>query len=138
MAKFINYILCLSLLFTSCCSLTSCSAVLAVSKPDKKDVSVFNAGKNRNDILKELGPPDISLVNQDGNLVESWTFKQGESKLGKTGRAVFHLAADFFTLFLWEMIGTPAEIITEKNSKTYVVTFDKDENIQNIDVTENN
>ena len=138
MTKFIKYILCSALIISSCSFLTSCSAVIAVSKPDKKDLSVMNVGRSRNDIVRELGPATMSSVNAEGNLVESWHFKQGESKVGKACRAAFHLAADCFTLFLWELVGTPAEVITEKKPKMYVVTFDQNETVQNIEIIQTN
>ncbi|MCD6459434.1 hypothetical protein J7L67_02050 [bacterium] len=107
-------------------NISSCSVIMAVQKPEKKDVTIFQEGMPRNMILAEFGPPVSSDINKNGNKEEMWTFDKGESKWWKGLRAVFHTAADVFTLFLWEVVAIPTELALEKNSSTYVVEFDND------------
>ena len=45
----------------------------------------------------------------------------------KVPKTMFHVAADFFTIGLWEVVGTPAEILMKQDALTYVVSYD-DEN----------
>ncbi len=122
------------ILLPLCLLLTSCSVFMAANKPSKKDLSVLDIGTPRDVILGEFGPSIKTTENEEGELVESWSFRQGDSTGLKAGKTVFHAAADVFTLGLWEVVGTPAEIILEQDLRTYIVTFDKDENVKGVKV----
>jgi len=123
-----------SILLPLCLLLTSCSVYMAANKPSKKDLNVLDIGTPRDVILGEFGPPNKTIHNEEGELVESWSFKQGDSTGVKVVKTAFHAAADVFTLGLWEVVGTPAEIILEQDLRTYIVTFDKDENVKGVKV----
>ena len=86
-----------------------CSVYMAANQPDKKDVSVFNVGTPRTHVIAEAGSPRYTKENADGTLTDTFVFVQGYSSGSKAGRALFHGAADFLTLGLWEVIGTPVE-----------------------------
>ena len=88
---------------------TGCAAVMATKQPTKKDLSIFNKGVDRSLIIAEIGAP-ITSEFKNGKRYEIYTFMQGYSKANKISRAVWHGAADVFTLGLWEIIGTPTRI----------------------------
>jgi hypothetical protein len=85
-----------------------CSVHRAANQPSKKDTSVLRSGIPRDLIIAEFGAPVTSEPFEDGKK-EIYTFIQGYSKANRTSRAVFHGAADLFTLGLWEIVGTPVE-----------------------------
>jgi hypothetical protein len=64
--------------------------------------------------------------------VDSYVFTQGYSKGNKVSRAVFHGAADIFTLGLWEIVGTPVEIIADGHEMKIEVFYDHKEKVQTV------
>ena len=100
--------------------LASCSVYMAAKKPEKKNLNVLRIGNSRDAVVGELGVPDKSGKNDEGLLVETWSFKQGEHKATKIVRAASHGVLDVATLGLWEVIGTPLEGAIEQDKKTYI------------------
>ncbi len=109
-----------------------CSVYMAANQPDKKDVSVFNVGTPRSHVIAEAGRPIHTKENADGTLTDTFVFVQGYSTGSKAGRALFHGAADFFTLGLWEVIGTPVEAVADGTDVQVQVDYDANEKVQNI------
>ena len=88
-------------------------------------------------VISELGPPISNELNDDGNLVEYYQFKQGYKTSTKVLRVVFHIGADFFTLFLWEAVGIPIEVIFDGNRTTVIATYDHKKKLKETIVNEN-
>ena len=109
-----------------------CSVYMAANQPDKKDVSVFNVGTPRTHVIAEAGSPRYTKENADGTLTDTFVFVQGYSSGSKAGRALFHGAADFLTLGLWEVIGTPVEAVADGTEVQVEVFYDANEKVQNI------
>jgi hypothetical protein len=105
---------------------------MAANQPDKKDVSVFNAGTPRTHVIAEAGAPRHTKENADGTLTDTFVFVQGYSSGSKAGRALFHGAADVLTLGLWEVIGTPVEAVADGTEVKVQVEYDANEKVQNI------
>ena len=101
-----------------------CSVFMAAKQPPKKNMNVLSAGTSRATVIAELGQPILTEINPDGNKVDIFKFVQGYSKGVKASRALFHGVADFFTLGLWEVIGTPAESIANGTEVKVQVTYD--------------
>lgn len=112
--------------------ISGCASTLALTHAGKKDLSVLQQGTSRNRVISELGAP-LSSAEQDGKKIDVYSFTQGYSKGAKAGRAIFHLAADVFTLFLWEIIATPTEIVFDGSERSYKVTYDKNDSIEKVD-----
>ena len=106
-----------------------CSVVLAARQPDAKDMSVLTPGTPRSTVVGELGPPAWS-GERDGSKVEVFAFVDGYSKPVKAARAFFHGAADFFTHWLWEVIGTPTEVIFTGSKMRVEVVYDEQERVK--------
>ena len=119
--------------FLSLFSFSGCAAVLATQQPDKKDLSVLQQGTNRGRVISELGAP-LSSGEQEDKRVDIYSFTQGYATETKAGRALFHIAADIFTLFIWELIATPTEIIMDGSDRSYKVTYDKKDSIEKVTV----
>ena len=110
---------------------SGCSVFMAAKQPDKKNVDLFKVGTPRSMLLAEFGPTVYSEM-KDGKKVEIFKFIQGYSAGAKAGRAVFHGAADVFTLGLWEVIGTPTEGVFSGDEMAFEVTYDADERIAQV------
>ncbi|MBI4398161.1 MAG: hypothetical protein HY586_03455 [Candidatus Omnitrophica bacterium] len=107
--------------------------MIAAQQPSKKDLSVLRQGTLRNHIISELGVP-FSSAEQNDKKVDIFIFTQGYSKGTKAARAIFHLAADIFTFFLWELIATPGEIIFDGSERSYKVTYDQSDCVEKVEV----
>ncbi len=120
-----------SIFLPLCLLLTSCSVYMAVNKPGKKDFNVLNVGTPRDVVLGEFGPPISSTKNDEGELVEYWSFRQGDTRGEKARKATSHAALDVVTLGLWELYGPRLD---EKDLLTYIITFDKDEKVKAVKI----
>ena len=111
--------------------MTGCAVYMAATAPGKKDLSVLDPGTNRGFVVAELGTPVVSEERSQGkDRFDIFSFKQGYSGLTKAGRAFFHLAADVFTLCLWEIIGTPTEIAFRGTQMKAQVTYDENDGVK--------
>ena len=119
--------LCLAVMLTS----TGCAVFMAAKQPSKKDLSVLSLGTPRSLLLAELGQP-VTTETRDGKQVDVFSFTQGYSKPAKAARAVFHGAADVFTLGLWEIVGTPTEAVFDGTKMALEVTYDENDRVENV------
>jgi hypothetical protein len=110
---------------------TGCSVFMAAKQPPKKNLGVLKEGTPRSLLLAEFGQP-IATENKDGKKVDVFSFTQGYSKGAKTGRAVFHGAADVLTLGLWEVVGTPTEAAFDGKKMAFEVTYDASEKVEKV------
>ena len=113
-------------------TLTACSVFMAATQPDAKNASLFMRGTDRSQLLAEFGKPQSSEIGDDGKKHEIFVFTQGYSTGNKVGRAIFHGAADVFTLGLWEILATPIESHFDGNKKAFEVIYDTNGKIEEI------
>lgn len=111
--------------------ITGCSVYKAVNQPEKKNLSVLSSGTPRMQVIAELGAPTWS-EERNGEKVDLFTFKQGYSKGAKTGRALFHGAADILTIGMWEVVGTPIETVADGTDMKVEITYDAEEKIKSV------
>ena len=121
----------MGLLLASVFIFQGCSVFMAAKQPGKLDVGLFKVGVPRSMLLAEFGLPIVS-EEREGKKHEIFKFNQGYSAGVKAGRAVFHGAADFFTLGLWEIVGTPTEGVFNGDEMAYEVTYDQDNRIDSV------
>lgn len=100
-----------------------CSVFMAARQPGKKDISLFKVGTPRSLLIAEFGAP-VTTDNIGGKTHEVFKFIQGYPAPARVGRALLHGAADIYTLCLWELIGTPTEMIFDGTQMSYEVTYD--------------
>ena len=105
-----------------------CSVIMAIKQPDYKDVKMLEkeSKPSRSEVIAEFGNP-INTEVIDGKKKDIFVFRQGYGKGNKALRALFHASADVFTLFLWEVIGTPAEIIVSGRNMKMEVFYDEND-----------
>jgi hypothetical protein len=109
----------------------SCSVYMAANQPSKKDLNVLKEGIHQSAVRAELGQP-VWSGEEDGCPCDLYRFKQGYSKGSKAARAIFHGVADVFTLGLWEVVGTPTELIASGTDVTVKVFYDRDLKVQRV------
>jgi len=112
-----------------------CSVYMAAKQPGAKDLSVLKEGTPRSHVIAELGAP-VWSGEKDGKKADVFAFTQGYSAGAKAGRAFFHGAADFFTLGLWEVIGTPVESVASGTEMKVEVTYDANDKVNSVEVIE--
>lgn len=110
---------------------SACAVYMAAKQPDKKDLSLFRVGTNRAMLLAEFGLPVVS-EERDGHKYEIYKFIDGYGAGAKAGRAIFHGAADVFTLGLWEVVGTPTEGVFSGDEVAYRVRYDKNDLVDEV------
>lgn len=110
---------------------SGCAVVKAIQQPEKKNVSVLSPGVPRSRVVAELGAPVHSSV-RGGVHSDVFAFKQGYTKPVKAGRAVAHGAADFMTFGLWEVVGTPTEMLLDGTDVKVEVAYDTNEAVQSV------
>ncbi len=108
-----------------------CAAVKVSSRAPKKDLSVLDPGTSRSQVVATLGKPILSS-DKSGTTVDTFAFDPGLSGGKKFSRALFHVAADLFTLFLWELVAWPAESAAAAggNKSKVDVTYNKDDTVK--------
>lgn len=111
--------------------LQGCSVIMAARQPSYKDLNALSKGTPRSKVIAELGTP-ILTEERDGKKVDIFAFTQGYGKGNKTARAFFHAAADVWTLGLWEVIGTPTEIIASGKKIQMEVTYNANDEVEEI------
>lgn len=115
----------------SCC--VGCSVMKATQQPDRKNLDVLSRGTPRTHVIAELGAP-VWTENREGSTTDVYSFKQGYSRWNKAGRALFHGAADVFTLGLWEVVGTPIETIADGSAMQVQVNYDQEQQVKQVTV----
>lgn len=102
---------------------SGCAVYMATNQPRQLNLAVLKPGTERDLVIAELGAPVTSEALPEGKK-EIYTFIQGYSKLAKASRALFHGAADVFTIGLWEAVGTPLESAFDGKRISVRVIFD--------------
>jgi len=115
--------------------LSGCSVYMATNQPAKKDLSILKEGTPREFVLAEFGVPVFSEKEADKRF-EIYRFYEGSAKGWKTSRALFHAAADVFSLGLWELVGTPAEMAVKGNKLAAKVIYDENDRIVSAEISE--
>lgn len=108
----------------------ACSPVMAAKQDRYIDVNRVKPGVQKAVVLSTFGAPVQSA--KEGENCEVYRFKQGYRGATRTGRAVFHTAADVMTLGLWEIIGTPVEAAFSGEDLSYEVCYDGDNKVQTV------
>jgi hypothetical protein len=106
--------------------LAACSPVMEAYRPDPIDMTQFNTGEPRLQVLKVLGPPLATAKDGPNSCDLYQLYIHGPGSGGKAAIAAGEAIADVFTIGLSEVVFTPTEVAT-KNSK-YAVTMCYDPN----------
>jgi len=106
---------------------------MALSGKQRKYTTVLVNGAPRSIILAELGDPNSTIKNNNDELVDTWIITKGNEP--DALRALLHGALDVSTFGLWEIVGTPLEMIAaHEDHYAYVVTYDNKECLKGMKV----
>lgn len=115
-----------------------CAASTVLSRPRKKNLDALMPGTSMGLVHAELGAPVSSEQNKEsGDTTEVYIFNKGVSTGWKVTRGMFHIAADVFTLCLWEFVAWPAESVARDKRTTMEIVFNKDEKIKTVNEVQN-
>lgn len=111
--------------------ISGCATNTILGRPKAKNMAALNVGMSRGMVLTELGAPTYTK-DVGGEKVDTFSFDKGVGGVEKFGRGFFHIAADIFTLCLWEIVAWPAERIAAGPNTKVDVSYDKDENVKTV------
>lgn len=115
--------------------LSGCSVGMAVSGREEMNMSIVYPGVPRKAVISRLGEPESSVMDEDGNYIDTYVIVKGNEP--SAGRAVVHGTLDVLSLGLWEIVGTPVEIIEGVETKSALTIFyDSEERILDIQTTD--
>ena len=127
MKQLISFLTIAAFIFT----FSGCAAITAIRHPSKKNLQVLNAGTSRENVITYLGAP-INSEKNSGETVDVYKFVQGYSGGNKVTRATIHIVMDIFTLFIWEILAWPGELIFKGNEMAVKVVYDQEEHVKDV------
>ena len=114
---------------------SGCSVFMAANRSSYRgDVNVIKEGVPRPEIIAELGEPDAFSKTESGGFDDRYTLDpQAHHTWVKVGTVLLHAGADIFTLFLWELIGTPYELAVRDRTVIYHLAYNPDGKLASIE-----
>ena len=114
---------------------SGCSVFMAANRSSYRgDVNVIKEGVSRPEIIAELGEPDAFSKTESGGFDDRYTLDpQAHHTWVKVGTVLLHAGADIFTLFLWELIGTPYELAVRDRTVIYHLAYNPDGKLASIE-----
>lgn len=111
-------------------TLQACSVGMAASGHKEQDTSIIFPGSNRAVIMSKLGPPDTTRTLEDGKTEDTYLIKQGNE--ASSGRAWANAGLDLLSLGIWEVVATPYELAQSEEKSRWVITYDAQGNVANV------
>lgn len=108
---------------------TGCSVGMALSGKKDPNLSVVKKGASRSEVELQLGAPKKTATGPNGESVAHYEYETGNEP--SPGRAVAHGAMDVLTFGLWEVVGTPVEVINGNKHKL-VVTYNQEDTVTRV------
>ena len=90
-------------------SLSACSVVMALQGQEEPDTSVLEVGTTRGNIELQIGEPASTRPNDEGGETATYEYVVGDEP--SPMRALLHGGMDVLTLAIWEVVGTPIEMV---------------------------
>jgi len=113
--------------------ISGCSLYFENKRPDYTDVTKVQKGIPRCDVTAALGKP-IESYKHDGKDIDVFQADPNGRYAGtKTAVTTFNTVADICTIGMWEVVATPAEMLTKHKLTTYVVTYASDQTVESIE-----
>jgi hypothetical protein len=112
---------------------SGCSLVMETKRPNYTDVSVIQKGTPRYQVTAVFGKPLESYKSNGKDVDVFQADPNGRNTSTKIAVNTFNTAADVLTIGLWEVVATPAEMLTKHKLTTYVVTYAPDQTVQSIE-----
>ena len=113
--------LCYLLVIAVGLGLHGCAVGMAMSGSKDPDLTVLRMGASRGEVELQLGPALNVVSLPVGNHYCTYQYSLGNEP--SAGRTVGHVFLDVVTLGLWEVVGTPIEMIAA-STEEYTVTVE--------------
>jgi hypothetical protein len=104
---------------------------MALHGEREPNLAVCRVGATQGEIEVELGPPTSVTLVEDGGTQCTYQYQVGNEP--SAGRAALHAGMDVLTLGIWELVGTPHEVVQGQDFEL-VVTYGPDGKAENIQV----
>jgi len=111
---------------------SGCSLVMETKRPDYTDVSTIQKGTPRYQVTAVFGKPLETYKKDDKDVDIFQADPNGRNVATKIVVNTFNTAADVLTIGLWEVVATPAEMLTKHKLTTYMVTYTPDQKVESI------
>lgn len=105
--------------------LSGCSVKMASNIKQSHQGTTLSFGRDRGYVISQIGQP-IKTETRNSRIVDTYELQRNNRGWGYF-RAGLYGFLDFFTIGLWELIGTPLETFIQTNEQ---VTIEYDENNQ--------
>lgn len=117
-----------TLIFT----MSACSIKQEMNQAKQKDLSVFDLGSKRADVIKEIGKAIESKLEKDNSLSETYSFTQSYSSTIKTSRIIGHAFMNFATFGLYEILATQDENQSLGQKVVLIINYDQNNKIKEV------
>lgn len=101
--------------------LSACLVGMALNGQKDPDLRVVKQNVHRTDVEMQLGAPVKVDTAPNGSVTAVYEYEVGKEP--STGRAVAHGVMDVLTLGIWEVVGTPVEVL-KGDTLHVIVTYD--------------
>lgn len=109
-----------------------CSAVMQAQRPTPVDLTQFQPGMERLQILSQLGAP-VTTAPQGGNSCDLYRlYTTGVEPAGRAIIMVGEIAAGILTLGLSEIVFTPAEALTRPEQHPVLFCYGPDDRLASV------
>jgi len=112
--------------------MSACSIKQEMNQPKQKDLSVFDLGSKRADVIKEIGKAIESKLEKDNSLSETYSFTQSYSPNIKTSRIVGHAFMNLATFGLYEILATQDETQSLGQKVVLIINYDQNNKIKEV------
>lgn len=112
-------------------TLEGCSVGMAISGQKDPDLAVLQKGCERATVESQLGPATSMSPNPDGSYSCTYDYEVGDEP--SAGRAALHAGMDVLTLGIWEVFGTPLELMQGTKYRA-VATYGDDNKLQSLSI----
>jgi hypothetical protein len=107
--------------------LAGCSVFMAASGKEEPNLVMMRSGTPRYVVESQLGPPTSESREENGDCRCTYVYEVGNEP--SAGRAVLHGALDVLSLGIWEIVGTPMELV-QGEKQTATVVYGADQNVK--------
>ena len=112
-----------SLAALSALFLSACSVGMALNGKKDPDTSFIRKDIHRSDVEMQLGLPIKMHTAPNGQTTAVYEYEVGKEP--SAGRAVAHGVMDVLTLGIWEVVGTPVEVL-KGDTVQLTITYDRE------------
>ncbi|MBV9997202.1 MAG: hypothetical protein JO127_18515 [Caulobacteraceae bacterium] len=112
--------------------LGACSTIMEAKRPDPVDITRFNVGENRMDVIARLGAPPSTVKDQDDSCDVYKLYTKGAHGASKGAVILGEATADVFTLGLAEVVTTPVEAASKSHQHTVLFCYGADDKVASI------